>query len=483
MSHPTTEQLRAMDLFEGLSDERLARWAQAAELRTLAAGEPVAEQGEPSPAFHLVLEGVLEAIAVDPQGRTEPVGEHAAPTWIGAIAVLTGGVSAVRMQAATEVTLAAIEPEVFIELTLADRPVFDRVMRQVRPVVSRITALEQNRERLASLGTMAAGLAHELNNPAAAATRAAADLAEALEVLGSTIGHFVESGVERAEAQELVELQRVALAGHRERTALDALDAADAEDELLGSLESLGVPEAFRLSEPLASAGVDRAWLERVAALAGPATPAALRWVASSLAARSLAAELAESTKRMSALVAAVKSYAYMDRGELVETDVHEGLETTLTVLGHKLRHTSIEISRDYDRSLPKLTVLGGELNQVWTNLLDNAIQALGQSGTIAITTSRDGDCVRVDIADDGPGIDPGVRERVFDPFFTTKEVGEGTGLGLDTARRIVVERHRGSIDLDSEPGRTVFHVWLPLERPSQPPRMSENANGKEPSG
>jgi signal transduction histidine kinase len=166
----------------------------------------------------------------------------------------------------------------------------------------------------------------------------------------------------------------------------------------------------------------------------------------------------------MSALVGAVKSYAYMDRGELVETDIHEGLETTLTVLGHKLKHTQIEVVREYDLTLPKLTVNGGELNQVWTNLLDNAIQALGERGTITISTSREGPCVRVDIADDGPGIDPDVRERIFEPFFTTKDVGQGTGLGLDTARRIVRERNRGSIDVASEPGHTVFHVRLPLD-------------------
>ena len=168
----------------------------------------------------------------------------------------------------------------------------------------------------------------------------------------------------------------------------------------------------------------------------------------------------------MSSLVAAVKAYAYMDRGATVEVDIHEGLETTLTVLGHKLKHTQIEVVREYDRSLPKLTVHGGEINQVWTNLLDNAIQALGEGGTITIATALDGPCMRVDIADDGPGIEPGARERIFDPFFTTKDVGQGTGLGLDTARRIVVQRHHGSIDVDSEPGRTVFHVWLPLQAP-----------------
>ena len=167
----------------------------------------------------------------------------------------------------------------------------------------------------------------------------------------------------------------------------------------------------------------------------------------------------------MSDLVGAVKSYAYMDRGGLVEVDLHEGLETTLKVLGHKLKHTSIEVVRDYDRSLPKLNVRGSELNQVWTNLLDNAIDALGENGTITISTHRDNSCAIVDVTDDGPGIPPENRDRVFDSFFTTKDVGAGTGLGLATARRIVVDRHDGSLTFDSEPGHTTFHVSLPIRQ------------------
>jgi signal transduction histidine kinase len=168
----------------------------------------------------------------------------------------------------------------------------------------------------------------------------------------------------------------------------------------------------------------------------------------------------------MSALVKAVKTYAYMDRGELLEVDLHEGLETTLVVLGHKLKHTAIEVVRDYDRDLPKLTVHGSELNQVWTNLLHNAIQALGDQGTITVSTRADGSCAVVEVTDDGPGVPPEAQAHVFDPFFTTKEVGHGTGLGLATARRIVVDRHGGSLTLDSRRGRTTFRVRLPFTQP-----------------
>jgi signal transduction histidine kinase len=480
VSGPSLERLREIDLFEGLGDGELESWARAAEMRTLKRGELVAEQGLPAPLFHLLLEGRLEAISIDGDNRAEPVSEHVAPTWMGAIAVLTGGVWGLRIVALSDATLASIDSERFIELTMANRVVFERIMRQVRPVMGRITSIEQNRERLASLGTMAAGLAHELNNPAAAATRAASDLAEALEVLGSTIGHFVESGIEREQAQQLVELQREAAARHAEGTQLGPLEAADAEEELLDAMQAIAVPEPWRLAEPLAAAGLDADWLGRVTQLAGPAAGGALQWIAATLTAQAIASELAESTARMSALVSAVKAYAYMDRGELVEADVHEGLDTTVTVLAHKLKHTGIGVVRDYDRSVPRLTMHGGELNQVWTNLLDNAIAALGESGTITISTALEGDCVRVDIGDDGPGIDPALRERIFEPFFTTKDVGQGTGLGLDTARRIVVERHRGSIEVDSRPGHTVFQVWLPLAAPERMESPAHAANAKE---
>ena len=291
-------------------------------------------------------------------------------------------------------------------------------------------------------------------------------MCEVIEVVSGTIGRFVESGVEREDAAKLVALHNEALANAISRTALDPLDAADAEDEIIDHLEDLGIAEPWRLAEPLAAAGVDRDWLDRVAALAGPATDAALAWVAATVTARGLAGELKESTAQMSDLVRAIKTYAYMDRGELVEVDLHEGIDTTLRILKHKLKGKSLEVVRDYDHSLPKLTVRGSELNQVWTNLIHNAIQALGEHGTITITTRRDGSCALVDISDDGPGIPAEDQTHIFEQFFTTKDPGQGTGLGLATARRIVVDRHSGSLTFDSEPGHTTFHVSLPFTQP-----------------
>jgi signal transduction histidine kinase len=458
----TTRELRSVDLFDDLDDAALDEIAAVSHMRTFEPGDVLAEQGGTVPGVQLLLEGSVLVFLVD-QERLERVGRQQAPTWMLAIAVLTRGSLGVRMQAETPCRVALIEPDDFRRLAFAHPSIHERVMRQVGPVMTRLTAIESNRERLAALGTMAAGLAHELNNPAAAARRAAAQMSETLDVVSSTLRRFVESGIERDEAAQLVALHQEALDAAATRTALDALDAADAEDDLVALMEELGVPEPWWLAEPLAAAGIDEDWIGRVHALAGPATDAVLAWLAATLTAKGLAAELEESTRRMSDLVGAVKSYAYVDRGGVVEVDLHEGLETTLVVLGHKLKHTSINVVRDYDRTLPKLIVHGSELNQVWTNLLDNAIDALGENGTITITTRCEGESAVVEIADDGPGIPPEIRDRIFDSFFTTKDVGYGTGLGLATARRVVVDGHDGTLTVDSEPGQTVFHVRLPL--------------------
>lgn len=458
----TLADLRTVDLFDDASDEQLAPWVGAADVRSVPVGERVVEAGQEGHGLHLLLHGRLRVSSVG-DGRVEPEGVQIAPTWVGAIPSLTHGWHQVRMEAETDARIATIPRERFVELVLQTRPVFERLMQQMRPVIRRSTEREASRERLASLGTMAAGLAHELNNPAAAAKRASSDLAETLEVYEQMVARLVESGVEQADAAKVVACKNALQERAKETEPLSALERADAEDAIGDLLDELGVGEGWKWTEPLVAAGADEAWVRKVAGIAGESVDAVIRWVAASLQAHTLTDELSASTDRMSELVRAVKAYAFMDRGEVVNADVHKGIETTLMVMKHKIKHTSIEVVRRYDKTLPRVEMRGSELNQVWTNLIHNALQALGDSGTITLTTRREGDCVVVDVADDGPGIPEDVRSRIFDPFFTTKEVGSGTGLGLDVARRIVTDRHGGSLSVDSRPGETVFHVWLPI--------------------
>jgi signal transduction histidine kinase len=461
----TAADLRQVDLFDDLDDQALGEFAAVSEWRHAEPGELVVEGGEESAGLLCLLEGYLQVFSRDGD-RFEPVGQQTAPTWIGAVATLTETPLGVRMVALTPSRLALIPAAEFRRLALVHSDVHRRIMHQVPPLMRRITAIEQNRERLAALGKMSAGLAHELGNPTAAASRAADQLADALEVMTSALRKFVAAGVDPADTLRLADLRDEALRRSAERGPLAPLEAADAEEEMLQWLEELNVPDAWQLAEPLAVAGVDKAWIEKGYAIAGPATPEALRVTVAWLNAERIVGELRDATDRMEKLIKAIKAYAYMDRGGLVEADIHEGLETTLTVLQHKLKHTQIEVKRDYDPELPKATIYGSEVNQVWTNLLANAIEAMGNEGTITVRTRLDGECVVVDIGDTGPGIPPGDRAHIFEPFFTTKDVGEGTGLGLDTARRVVEERHGGSLTFDTGEDGTTFHVWLPLHPP-----------------
>jgi signal transduction histidine kinase len=459
-------ELRRIDLFDGLTDEQLAEWAAITPpIRTVPDGEVLLEQGA-SPGPLLLFDGTTRAFQQS-NGRIDPATNNHGPTWIGAIAAITEGPVPITVVAEGECRVSIIPRDAFVELAIQHRAVHRKVMSVIGPVMRSINARESSRERLTSLGTMAAGLAHELNNPAAAARRAADDLVQAMQVISYALRAFVEAGIEREDAEKLLALQAEALERCQVREAGSALDESDAIDAMEDLLDELGIDEGYRFSEPLAAARLDEDWVRRVIAITGEGTRAskkALWWVASTISAQELANELVDSTERMSKLVKAIKTYAYMDRGEVVVADVHEGLDSTLIMLKHKLKHTSIKVKREYDERLPKLTMHGSELNQVWTNLLDNAIGALGEEGTITITTLPDNGCVRVDIADDGPGIPEDVRARIFDPFFTTKAPGSGTGMGLDTARRIVEQRHGGSLTFDSDGTGTVFHVWLPFD-------------------
>ena len=479
----TLDELRRVDLFDGLDDAQLEQWRAAAQAFNVPAGKIIAEQDASPRGLLLLLEGRLRTYKMVDETRFEPIGHMDAPTWMQAIAALTETPVGVRLQAETDCVVGLVPLATFADLALAHRSVHRKVMQAIGPVTARLAQIDNDRERLASLGTMAAGLAHELNNPVAAVKRASSQLVDALEVVTGAIEAFVEGGIERADAERLVELQQEALRRADAAAARSSVDAADAEDDMLDRLEELGIDEPWRLAEVLAAAGVDEAWLTRGRRPRGPGA-SRRRWPGSSRRCRRAGwpTELQESASRMSDLVGAIKTYTYMDRGDLVQVDLHEGIDATIKVLGHKLKHTKIDVRKDYDPSLPRLAVRGSELNQVWTNLIDNAVDALGETGTITITTKRDGPCIRVDIADDGPGIPEEARRRVLEPFFTTKEVGAGTGLGLDTVRRIVEDRHDGSLGFDTGPDGTAFHVWLPIPDGSEPAAPATTATTEEPT-
>jgi signal transduction histidine kinase len=327
----------------------------------------------------------------------------------------------------------------------------------------------QQREKLASLGTMAAGLAHELNNPAAAARRAAAHLQETTDKVQSFLCQLTKH-LEPVNWQQLLDASQEALDSQAQAPALDHLARSDRAEAIATWLADRGVASAWDSAPTFVSAGLDLPWLEDLAGKLPPASRVdALGWLEARLNLKSLVGQIEQSTGRIVELVKAVKSYSYMDQSPMQEVDVHEGLESTLTMLGHKLKN--VTLLRSFDRSLPCIPAYGSELNQVWTNLIDNAIHAVNGCGKICIGTCRDDDQVLVEIVDNGPGIPPEVQTHMFEPFFTTKSVGTGTGLGLIISNRIVGDRHGGEIEFESKPGETRFKVRLPIMRhqPSVP--------------
>jgi signal transduction histidine kinase len=430
--------------------------------REYAEGEYLFTENDIVDSFYVVLEG---KVLISRKGENETVATHPPGEFTGQLVNLSGKGSRHRARAALPSRILEIPARSFQNLASENPEIGDVFISTLARRMRQSQAWLRQQEKMAALGKLSAGLAHELNNPAAAARRAAEDLREeSLKAQRSALAH--DERFTPAQREHLADLERELTEGSRTPVPLDPLEQSDREDKLTDWLEDHGVEDAFELAPTLVAAGLDAERLDALGegpeSLNNEALAGALGWLGATLILVTLADEVGQSTGRISELVRAMKEYSHMDKTATREMDVREGLESTLTILAKLKKGVTVE--REYAEGLPKICAHGGELNQVWTNLVDNAVDAMDGCGKLKVKTSRDGgEHVLVEITDDGPGIPRQIKSRIFEPFFTTKGVGEGTGLGLDIVRRIV-RGHGGEIRVDSTPGETSFKVRLPID-------------------
>jgi signal transduction histidine kinase len=468
MDPTTLQQIRTIPLFAGLDDAQLS-CIEPGEVINVPGGTVLISEGERSPFFFVVLEGELRITrAYDRQ--TVLMGVIKPGHFTGEITLLLDIPWMATVRAGKPAKLFRLGQEDFWRMLGACRSVARALFHSAANKMRNLEGYSQQREKLASLGTMAAGLAHELNNPAAAARRAAAHLQETTDKVQTLLCQLTRT-LDHEHLQHLVAASRDALERSAKAPAIDHLERSDRADAIAVWLEARGVATAWELAPTFANAGVDTVWLGEFASkLPAVSHVDALSWLEARLNLKSLLGQVEQSTGRIAELVKAVKSYSYMDQSPMQEVDIHEGIESTLTMLGHKLKNATLV--RAYDRSVPRIMAYGSELNQVWTNLIDNAIHAVNGTGKICVGTCLEDDQLVVEIVDNGPGIPPEVQSHLFEPFFTTKPVGTGTGLGLIISNRIVADRHGGEIEFESRPGETRFKVRLPLN--PKPSSISE---------
>jgi signal transduction histidine kinase len=459
------DELRGLFLFEHLDDGQLAWICEHSDVVDVPAGHELCTEGAPAECFFVLLSGAIVMTRLVGAEQVEIVRTDYRGSYCGAVQFYVGD----QVEQTYGATVRTTADSSFLAVRARE---FERVFRDWFPMAVHLlqglflgqrnmSSVIGQRERLLALGKLSAGLTHELNNPAAAAGRAAHDLRDRITHMRHKLAMIADGSLERDQLKQLVLAQDEFVEKARHAPDLTPLQTSDAEDELTDWLDDHDVTEGWQLAPVFVAAGLSVDDLDKVAGtVPEDSIEGALRWLAYTVETEGLLSEIIDSTARISALVNAARQYSQMDRAPHQWLDLHEGLFATLTML--KPKFGSIKLVKELDKSLPRIPGYPAELNQVWTNLIDNARDAMDGEGTLTVRTRREGDCAVVEIEDTGPGIPPEIRTRIFEPFFTTKPVGQGTGLGLDVSFRVVVNRHHGDLRVTSEPGHTVFTVLLP---------------------
>lgn len=472
------EELRELFLFEHLDDEQLRWVCEHADVVDVPTGHELVSEGDPAECFYVLLRGGLIMLRQVGAEQVEINRTDYRGSYVGAVQFYVGDqidqVYGATVRVTADATFLALRAKEFERVFRAWFPMAVHLLQGLFLGQRNMTSVIGQRERLLALGKLSAGLTHELNNPAAAAGRAAHELRDRVTHMRHKLAMMADGSLDRAQLKKLVLAQEGFVEKVRDAPDLSPLETSDAEDELSDWLDDHDIADGWQLAPIFVAGGLGVDDLESVAAGTPEDTlEGAIRWLAYTVETEGLLGEIIDSTARISSLVNAARQYSQMDRAPHQWLDLHEGLFATLTMLKPKL--TGVQLVKDVDRSLPRIPGYPAELNQVWTNLIENARDAMDGSGTLTVRTRRDGDCAVVEVEDTGPGIPPEIRSRIFEPFFTTKPVGQGTGLGLDVSFRVVVNRHHGDLRVDSEPGRTVFKVTLPMTEegaaaPPEPP-------------
>jgi signal transduction histidine kinase len=464
-------ELRTLFLFEHLDDEQLAWLSENGYCESWLGGQNVYTEGEPATCFYVLLSGTMsmhrrvENTEVE-TGRTNQRGVYSGATqsFVKGMAELPYWASA---RAVTDCDFWVIGAAEFGDKFRQWFPMAMHLIEGLTMGFQSSQAIIGQRERLLSLGRLSAGLTHELNNPAAAAVRATASLRELVSKIRRKLVHLATADVDPKALVALTDLQEVAVEKMAKAEKLSPVEVSEAEDEISAWLDDHGIDDAWDLAPTLVAAGVDSEWLDEVAETVPVLLADGLHWVTYALEIEQLMGEIEDSTSRISHLVAAAKQYSQLDRAAHQDIDVRDGLKSTLVMLSHKINERgNITVVKDFDPSLPTIPAHPAELNQVWTNLIDNAIYAMPDGGTLTVRTAREDGWVLVEICDTGVGIPAEMQQKIFEPFFTTKPVGQGTGLGLDISYRVITQRHGGDLRVVSHPGDTRFQVRLPLTEP-----------------